>query len=235
MSDGDIQGGDGRAVTELTQLASNMAEINTCLMRLSMAIRNPAPHNQFRESKNLDMSHFENFDIDHVRGKFPNAQEYLISRLGKAISRRRQYLRYRTEHRARLEQGLVSKSHDYDAKPLAVVVAAPSENLQSTVASSIPRTIKANTTIDFDDYEDTLSQTSYTSSNSDPSKLRPPPLPEAGVNGEPFECTLCCRMTSARQTNLWHKHVYRDLQPFVSFPPTTRVDEIFKLLLALHI
>lgn len=225
-SDDYVQDSDGTAVTELAQLTSNMAEINTCLMRLSMAIRNPAPHDQFKESTNMDMSYFERFDIDHVRGKFPDAQEYLVRRLGKAVSRRRQYLRYRKEHRERLEQGMMSKVHDTDAKPIVLATAAPSENPRSTVASSIPHAFKADIAIDNEDYEETLSQTSYASSNSDPTKLRPPPLPEAGVKGEPFECSLCCRMTSAQQTNIWHKHVYRDLQPFVSSIHTNHFKEL---------
>jgi hypothetical protein len=60
--------------TELEQLACNLAETNTCLMRLSMAIRNPAPHDQFKQSRNIGVTHFESSDIDHVRVKFPLAR-----------------------------------------------------------------------------------------------------------------------------------------------------------------
>jgi hypothetical protein len=209
--------------TELAQLVSNMAEINRCLMRLSLAIRNPAPHDQFKESTQIDVTHFEVFDVDHVRGKFPRAADYLVLRLGKAISRRRQYLRYRGDHRKKLEQGLAPQSHlqELAAPPQAAhTVAAPSENIESTVASSIPIAIKASASaaaLDDDGYyEDTLSQTSYASSNSDPSRLCPPALPDGGQDGEPFECPLCFRFTSVRQATAWHKHVYRDLQPYVS-------------------
>ncbi|OAL44535.1 hypothetical protein IQ07DRAFT_521615, partial [Pyrenochaeta sp. DS3sAY3a] len=190
--------------TELEQLASNIAEINTCLMRLSMAIRNPAPHDQFINSTKIFVAHFETFDIDHVRGKYPNAKEYLVDRLGKAISRRRQYLRYREEHRKKLEQESTI---------------APSEKIESTVASSLPPEIKSSTSAaeleDPDYFEEVLSQTSYASSTHDPVKLRPPQLPEEGQNGDPFECPLCFRFTSVKQTAAWHKHVYRDLQPYV--------------------
>ncbi|KAF2122661.1 hypothetical protein BDV96DRAFT_481253, partial [Lophiotrema nucula] len=75
-----VSGEDG--TTELQQLMSNVAEIITCLMRLSVAIRNPAPHNQFKESTHIDTSYFEDFDVQHVRGKFPDAEDYLVHRLG---------------------------------------------------------------------------------------------------------------------------------------------------------
>jgi hypothetical protein len=199
--------------SELAQLASNIAEVNTCLMRLSLAIRNPAPHDQFKESAQIDVAHFEPFDINHVRGKFKLAPEYLVLRLGKAISRRRQYLRYREDHRRKLEQGL--GLHPVLQEPSK----APSEKMQSTVASSIPTAVKAAASgLDWDQddyYGETLSQTSYASSHSDPSRLKPPPLPRTAQDSEPFECTLCYRFTSIRQTNAWHKHVFRDLQPYM--------------------
>ncbi|KAF2005540.1 hypothetical protein P154DRAFT_423989, partial [Amniculicola lignicola CBS 123094] len=208
--------------TELQQLVSSTAEIITCLMRLSMAIRNPAPHNQFKESQNIDTTHFEVFDVEHVRGKFPKAEDFIVERLGKAISRRRMYLRYRETHRKKLEMGLAPISNEPATvtEEANLTHIAPSEKIQSTVASSIPAAVKASTfEVDVgenDYYEETLSQTSYASSASDTTKLRPPPLPEQGQDGDPFECPLCFRFTSVRQVSAWHKHVYRDLQPYVS-------------------
>jgi hypothetical protein len=221
-SDDELEQPRDEPPTELTQLVSNIAEVNSCLMRLSLAIRNPAPHDQFKESTQIDVAHFEAFDVDHVRGKFPQAADYLVLRLGKAISRRRQYLRYREDHRRKLEKGLKAPDLEGLSAPsqIAPTVAGPSEKIESTVASSLPLAIKASTSatnLDDDDYyEDTLSQTSYASSHCDPAKLRPPTLPEAGQDGEPFECPLCFRFTSVRQATSWHKHVYRDLQPYVS-------------------
>jgi hypothetical protein len=189
--------------TELMQLASNITEINNCLMRLSLAIRNPAPHDQFKESTQIDSTHFEEFDVRHVQDKFPEAEEYLVLRLGKAISRRRQYLRYRERHNERLQDP-----------------GALSEETGSTVASSIPAAAKVitytNPLTESDYYEDTPSQTSYASSNNDASKLRPPRLPENGQDGNPFVCPLCFRFTSTPHSTGWYKHVYRDLQPYVS-------------------
>jgi hypothetical protein len=194
--------------TELQQLATNLAELNTCLMRLSISIRNPAPHDQFKMSANIDTTYYEQFDIAHVQGKFPNAEEHLSVRLGKAISRRRQYLRYRDDHRKKYEQGLPQ-------------IGAHRE-VASTIVSSLPPALKALDVsiadLDEDEYDDTQSVTSYASSGHDPEKLRPPPLPKRGEDGKPFECPLCFRFTVVQHVKAWHRHVYRDLQPYVSSP-----------------
>jgi hypothetical protein len=212
-SENDSEHSEEGSTTELTQLATNMAEINNCLMRLSLAIRNPAPHDQFKETAQIDITHFETFDVQHVRNKFPEAEEYLVLRLGKAISRRRQYLRYREEHHERLERGL-------NPQPLLQEPIVPSEEIESTVASSLPVAAKfttdTNSLGESDHYEDSLSQTSYASSNNEVSRLRPPALPQEGQDGNPFVCPLCFRFTSTPHMTVWYKHVYRDLQPYVS-------------------
>jgi hypothetical protein len=50
----------------------------------------------------IPVSHFEEFDIGHVREKFPHAEEFLIGRLGKANSKRRQILRYNEKHHEKI-------------------------------------------------------------------------------------------------------------------------------------
>lgn len=218
------------ATTELSQLLSNLAEINTCLMRLSMAIRNPAPHDQFKESQKIDFASYDTVDVHYVRDKFPDAATFLVLRLGKAISRRRQYLRYREEHRNRYKRGLETLAGEGDQEDQGdgsiTLQKRPgtdtsrSENLQSTIASSIRTVIKDATSVAelraIDEFEDSFSATSYTSSTDSPITVRPPLLPQEGQHGEPFECPLCFRITSAESPKAWLKHVFRDLQPYVS-------------------
>ncbi|KAH3913620.1 hypothetical protein HBH56_105500 [Parastagonospora nodorum] len=218
--------------TELAQLISNMSEVIVCLMRLSIAIRNPAPHDRFRHSRQMNDPPQEPWDIAHVREKFPDAPEYLVLRLGRAISRRRQYLVYREEHRMKLGEDL-----DLEPKPQGSKAPQNAGNLDtttsewanSTVASSLAPAVKESIIVpDFGitpPDEDAASQTSYASSNSDPSKIRPPKLPEHGLNGEPFECPLCFRFTSVKHLHAWHKHVYTDLQPYVCTASGCRVPD----------
>jgi len=208
-----------RATSELQQLMSDVVEVITCLLRLSMAIRNPAPHDQFMASGQIDISSFESFDISHVQAKFPCAEGYLITRLGKAISRRRQYLKYRNERHKKLAQGIedVIEAPKAVAEPIGIEVArtevtrtdtAPTEiNPESTVASSIPLAMKAPTTYidpDEDVYsEGELSQTSYATSTNESTKLRPPPIPKEAQEGTPFECPLCFMIISIRSSHSW--------------------------------
>ncbi|XPS78886.1 hypothetical protein M3J09_010885 [Ascochyta lentis] len=189
-------------------------------MQLSSTIRNPAPHDLFKRSGNIDTSYYEEFDIQHVKGKFPEAEQYLITRMGRAISRRRQYLRYREEHRARLAEAL--DTTDTSAKKVA-----------STVASSIPAQLKSGFQAveleDDDEFVDHASQTSYASSMSGATALRPPPLPQEGREGKPFECSLCHYFTVVDVGTDWQKHVYRDLQPYVcTFENCTSADRTYE-------
>jgi hypothetical protein len=193
--------------TELQQLTTSVAEVITNLMQLSSTIRNPAPHDRFKRSRNIDTSYYEPYDITHVKNKFPQADEFLVDRIGRAISHRRQYLQYRERHRSRLAEGL-------DA------VDEITKGVEGTVASSIPAAMRSssegptsNNDIEFDDH---ASQTSYASSKSGEGKLRPPPLPREGHDGTPFECPMCRYFVVIDQEVAWHTHVYNDLQPYVS-------------------
>ena len=93
---------DSSSTSELQQLVNSTETLITDLMQLSSTIRNLAPHNVFAQARSIDTSHFEAYDIQHVQGKYPLAAQFLVTRMGQAISRRRLYLRYREEHRAKL-------------------------------------------------------------------------------------------------------------------------------------
>ena len=185
--------------TELKQLQSSMVETVTLLLRLSMAIRSPAPHDQFMRSSNVDTSHFEEFDVMHVREKFPRAEEYLVTRLGRAISRRRQYLRYREAHHKKLRYGLeVPENRTQDSHTEIIP--------QSTVASSLPTVLKEMDYLDLSEdsgSEAGFSEASTATSANDTMKLRVPPLPKAAQDGMPFECPLCFMIISVRSTRSW--------------------------------
>jgi hypothetical protein len=204
--------------TELSQLVSSIPEITTCLMRLSLSARNPAPHDQFLQSTRISMDHFEAFDVSHVRTKFPNAEEFLVFRLGKAITRRRQYFRYRRKNRRRLDQ---------DSN-----VALSKENVDTTQFPENPSVTTSHVPTSNDDesppigsymteyYEDILFQTSYLSSSLHATRLLPPIAPLESFDSEPFECPLCFQIVTTSSDAEWHEHVFRDIQPYVSEPST---------------
>ncbi len=195
MADADAD--DGLPDTELGQIVVGMADVTTCLLSLTMAIRNPAPHDRYIKTQSVDTSHFETYDIRHVRSKFDKIEPWLADRLGKAISSRRQYFKYRQSHHEKLAQGL-----DLDAD----------KNLEAeTVASSIPTQLKddhagssqARLLIHDDDGSDAgMSQTSYATSTGGLARLTIPPLPDE-AHARPFQCCFCYTMIVARDRATW--------------------------------
>ncbi|KAL9116988.1 MAG: hypothetical protein Q9187_006480 [Circinaria calcarea] len=92
--------------TELQQIFYDIEHIITCLYKISVTVRNPTPHDRYIKAHEIDTSFFEPYDIQHVKGSYPKAPEYLAVRIGKAISRRRQYFKYRELHGAKIAQNL---------------------------------------------------------------------------------------------------------------------------------
>jgi hypothetical protein len=185
----------GLPTTELGQIVvEGVADVIDCLLRLSTTIRNPAPHDRFAATHPSDASHFEPWDIQHVQSKFPAVEPWLADRLGRAASRRRQYLRYRESHHAKLSQGLDGPDH-------------ATNECNQTVASSIPDHMKDSPKSKPDILEDNrsdagASQTSYATSVAEAGELRIPPLPEVAYNG-PFQCPFCYMMIVAADRVIW--------------------------------
>jgi hypothetical protein len=86
------------STTDLEYAFLDISHVITCLYRFSVTLRQPTPRDRFHKYAAIDVSHFEPFDIQHVRNKFPQAQKYLSERMGKANTRRRQLLRYHKKH-----------------------------------------------------------------------------------------------------------------------------------------
>lgn len=118
----DIDALSVESTTELEEIRSAVANTITCLYQMSILIRRPAQHN-WKRSYTAEVKAFEPFDVNHVREKFPHANYELIQRLGKAITRRRGYLRDRERHRAKLGRDLDDEASD--AVTMSETVATP--------------------------------------------------------------------------------------------------------------
>ncbi|KAJ8129795.1 hypothetical protein O1611_g3836 [Lasiodiplodia mahajangana] len=190
--------------SELDQLSKEIADTISNLLRLSMSLRNPAPHDRFMSTEYAKVRYFEANDKAHVEAKFPRASQTLVIRLGQALSQRRQYFRYRESHHEKLARGLFDSGRS-------------EAGAQSTVASSIPRGMRVPGTtpvfgeLDEDERSDTgFSQTSFATTAPDSERLRIPPLPKKSNDG-PFECPFCfmlifCESEYATEADL-RKHV----------------------------
>ncbi|KAI0968601.1 hypothetical protein F4678DRAFT_474357 [Xylaria arbuscula] len=196
------------ADTELGQLTLDVTDIINCLLRMSITIRNPSRHDRFIDSQSTEMLHYEPFDVQHVRSKFSTLDAELSKRLGTAITRRRQYFKYREAHHGKLSYGL--EGHDHlDIAP-------------ETIASSIPEHLKDKqgpvepTIMKPDDgcSESGFSQTSYALTMVNDGQRQIPPLPEEASKG-PFQCPFCFMIVVITNKSLWKKHVYGDLRPYI--------------------
>lgn len=180
---------------ELNDLLSGIGNVIDCLLRLSVTISNPAPYDHFKSRAGLELTEaFEHYDTQHVRAKYPRIQPNLSERLGRMLTYRRRYFKYREDHHSRLMQGLEGGLDDGASKGLA-----------TTVASSLPQALKDAPQIHFavvDDDRSETSATSYAPSTLDRSELRVPPIPKEYVDG-PFLCPFCYVFISVDSRNDW--------------------------------
>ena len=188
---------------ELSQLHSNIVTVISCLFQMSMLVRKPARHDFYMLPQSQEMLAFRPFDQAHVKEKFPAADERLLARLGLAITLRRQYLRYRERHHAKLNQGL-----DVGTEGSA----APTVVLSDTVITGVePWHIDSRD----EDLASEKSITSYAPSMLAGGPLVIPSPPKESTGGAPFECPYCFVIISVDGIHAWHKHVFQDLQPYI--------------------
>ncbi|KAF7539572.1 hypothetical protein G7054_g2051 [Neopestalotiopsis clavispora] len=196
--------------TEMDQLAVDVAEVINCLLKLSVSIRNPAPHDRFRGSTKTDTSFYEPTDIAHVQATYDKADINLVALLGKANTRRRQYFRYLKSNSQKLSLGLNVDHHA--GKTIS--------EQQTTVISSIADAPKASASattnvMDVDELSDSgFTQTSFASFSNTSDQARLPALPLEATKG-PFQCPFCFMMITVTTSYTWREHIFADLRPYV--------------------
>ncbi|CAF9921052.1 MAG: hypothetical protein ALECFALPRED_001699 [Alectoria fallacina] len=213
--------------TEIQELLESLATIINCLFQMSMLVRKPAQHDVIVGSKRADVAAFEPFDYNHVREKYPRADDPLVKRLGNAITRRRKYLRYRERHAMKLRQGI--DAVDPGARDFQHVREGEREGIASILSDTVATDFQHGN-IEFDDNtSDTdVSQTSYAPTLLSGGNVTIPPPPKSSLGGVPFECPFCFYLITTRGTRSWNKHVFQDLQPYICVAPTcTTPDKLY--------
>lgn len=185
--------------SEVEQTLDEIAHVVDCLLRLSVTIRNPAPHDQFlsRAGEGL-VKEFVYWDAKHVRDKFPNVDKDLADRLGRAMARRRQYFKYREEHKSRLAEGLEEDEAEFEGRATTIASSLPDhlkEAGKSTEAGATQLAI-------LDDARSDASATSYATSNPDSTQLRVPPIPKEHIDGS-FKCPFCHMIVLIDTRHAW--------------------------------
>jgi len=99
-SDDDLASSD-----ELSELNLSVGDIITSLFKVSMLVKKATTRNRYAKAANAKEDAFlTEFDIRHVSDKYPKlrTKPWLLERLGKAITQRRQFLRYCRNHQHRI-------------------------------------------------------------------------------------------------------------------------------------
>lgn len=105
-SDDDLESSD-----ELSELNLSVGDIITSLFKVSMLVKKATTRDRYAKAASAKEAAFlTEFDTRHVADKYPKlrTQPWLLERLGKAITQRRQFLRYCRNHKHRIAHVSVS-------------------------------------------------------------------------------------------------------------------------------
>jgi hypothetical protein len=192
-------------LTVVQQIYQAIVDVINYLYRMSMAIRQPARHDQLLETRMIDATVFIPWAERHVSDKYPGLEPEIVQRLGAAMARQRAVLKYRERHRAKLGQGVEGNEERHSRAELMSETAAtefieaPENHLQvldGMSDSGVSRTSYATTLV--------ASQNGVC--------IPPPPLESA--NQAPFECPYCFVIISVKDRKDWARHIFRDVMPY---------------------
>ena len=96
-------------ITEIQETFDVVKETITSLMKVSIIIRNATPQDRYSKAETAIKTPFlDHFDVSHVGHRFPKIENNMgvKERLGRVISKRRQFLLYCRSHRDKLSQKL---------------------------------------------------------------------------------------------------------------------------------
>jgi hypothetical protein len=192
-------------------------------MKLSMVIRNSPSRDDYLKAAsryNFDAR----YDIGHVtekHGSPKRSSDWLLERLGKAITRRRQYLKYREEHHTKLARDwekevpeeVVVPAFDEAPRPTVIEEQKPERTIALTKATTYVENkapIEEKDGVDLDQGS-FGSQTSYepTVIGEAVNKLSVPPPPIMAFEGvpfefgEPFQCPYCYMERTVKNKTAW--------------------------------
>ncbi|KFZ13509.1 hypothetical protein V502_06562 [Pseudogymnoascus sp. VKM F-4520 (FW-2644)] len=213
--------------SDVDELLKAITASNASLMKLSIVIRSSATRDDYLKAA----SHFSNWnpfpDIGHVREKYGSAKystDWLFERLRKAITRRRQFLKYRIEHNDRLV-GIGADDENLRDGPTKTIASTKAttfvgENILQKVQEA--GSDAGNSFGSATSYEHTVFQ-----GDGSPTVLTVPPAPKFAFPtrfgfpkipfkyGQPFQCPYCFTEQTVENRSAWKTHVFRDLKPYV--------------------
>lgn len=199
----------GCSTTEVQEIYQSIVEVVNYLYQMSMAIRQPAQHDQLLGARSVDGTYFEPWAQQHVSHKYPNADNDLVARIGAAMARQKAVLKYRERHHMKLSQGIYGHDHP------------------GTISSKLSETVATELVADKDHLQflenasdSGISKTSYAATlMTRHGGVSVPQPPQSSNDRNPFECPYCFVIITIRDQKDWAHHVFRDLMPYVCIFP----------------
>lgn len=185
---------------EAISILSMVSECLKALFRIGILVRKATPRDRFERA--LQQSEFEfspQFDINYVQERYPKLashdSRWLASRLGGANAKRRQFINYGRDHKARLEVEGV------DPTVGAMTTVQSSKATTFAVPGNLPPSEFLNLPVEAED--DSVSLVSASTAFNNEASLRLPSLADLGPDGEYFECPICFTLQSFRMEKSW--------------------------------
>lgn len=228
------------AIDETQSILEVILDCVRGLLRLSILIRKATPRDRWNRAlqKTREDRFDDHFDVHHVGEKFPKLNkaenEWLKTRLGRAITQRRQFIRYCREHKNQMTttESTVNPIIEYQEQvepveftevlerfPAAeAMTLAPPITEGSTKASTLQVTTLDAIRIDDDDDATSVASSVVSSldpTNKDEHRLHLPSLQAVSQGHDEFECPLCFTIQTFRHSRKWKKHAFADLKPYV--------------------
>ncbi|KAF8417853.1 hypothetical protein EV426DRAFT_515588, partial [Tirmania nivea] len=180
-------------------LVNDISHIITCLYKLFIAIRNPAPPDRLQKlAMSIEDSQSESRDFKYLAKNFQLTPDYLLERLRKGNTKRRQLLRYYQLHHNKLARFVDLPSQD-DLKPTPPIRLIFWQH--DDIADSCPISPEEPGTVSTALKQQSTPQTSV--------RIPPPPNFDAAYNGQPFECPYCFTLITLDNMRSW-----KDLRPY---------------------
>lgn len=176
-----------------------MAEAMKSLFQLGVLVRKSGPRDRFQKALRQSTFAFpEFFDINYVEQKYSklynNETRWLSKRMGSANAKRRQFIKYCREHKARLDA-------PEDETP--IVRDGATEKLSSKATTFVHNVGPKSLEVTSGDEDDAISiMTAMTTFNSE-TKLKLPRLAELSPDGDYFECPICFTLQSIETEKAW--------------------------------
>ena len=207
------------------ELQDGVSSIISSLLKLALAVRNPAPLDRYVKSGAIDMSYYKPHDLAYIEEMFPGIDDYLKERMAEATLQRRRFLEYSARHQCKLARDTEIKDDGDDNIDTLSIYA-------STNASSLPAPILhelSKLEAPDDVRSETSSLTSYASSGMGKrAKVPSPPSYAVLGSSEPFECPYCRLLIAPQDTYGWKRHVFNDLQPYVcTYQECQKQDQLY--------